>query len=133
MPIHDWTRVGAGIFHDFHHGWIADLSPALKRGLLPSDQYALITAPPHVQFQQGPEAELYAAKVKTVVVHQVKHHRIVAILEILSPGNKNTPACLRARAEKTADTLRGGIHLLIADLHPPEVPVVHNAAKGQKW
>ena len=19
MPIHDWTRVEAGIFHDFHH------------------------------------------------------------------------------------------------------------------
>lgn len=22
MPIHDWTRVGAGIFHDFHQEWI---------------------------------------------------------------------------------------------------------------
>src|SRR5438309_561880 len=21
MPIHDWTRVEAGIFHDFHHSW----------------------------------------------------------------------------------------------------------------
>jgi hypothetical protein len=21
-PVHDWTRVDAGIFHDFHHAWI---------------------------------------------------------------------------------------------------------------
>ena len=25
MPIHDWTRVDAGIFHDFHHDWIFTL------------------------------------------------------------------------------------------------------------
>ncbi len=41
MPIHDWTRVDAGIFHHFHHGWIEDLSRALNRGLLPPDHYAL--------------------------------------------------------------------------------------------
>jgi hypothetical protein len=22
MPMHDWTRVDAGIYHDFHHEWI---------------------------------------------------------------------------------------------------------------
>src|SRR6185437_4378506 len=22
MPIHDWSRVGAGVFHDFHEAWI---------------------------------------------------------------------------------------------------------------
>jgi hypothetical protein len=25
MPIHDWSRVDAGIFHDFHHAWIEQL------------------------------------------------------------------------------------------------------------
>ena len=39
MPIHDWTRVKAGIFHDFHHGWISQLSRALNRGLLAGRQY----------------------------------------------------------------------------------------------
>ena len=23
MPVHDWTRVDAGLFHDFHQGWTA--------------------------------------------------------------------------------------------------------------
>ena len=41
MPIHDWTRVGAGIFHHFHLEWIGDLSRVLNRGLLPPDYYAL--------------------------------------------------------------------------------------------
>jgi len=41
MPIHDWTRVGAGIFHDFHHTWIAELKLALNAGLLPAGYYAL--------------------------------------------------------------------------------------------
>ena len=41
MPIHDWTRVDAGIFHHFHHGWIEEISRALNRGLLPPDHYAL--------------------------------------------------------------------------------------------
>lgn len=31
MPIHDWTRVEAGIFHDFHHAWIAYESGANLR------------------------------------------------------------------------------------------------------
>ena len=31
MPIHDWTRVDAGIFHAFHHEWITELSRAESR------------------------------------------------------------------------------------------------------
>src|SRR3954463_16053804 len=45
MPIHDWTRVEAGIFHHFHHGWIEEISRALNAGLLPDDCYALAEQP----------------------------------------------------------------------------------------
>ena len=41
MPVHDWTRVDAGIFHDFHHAWIEELKRELNGGLLPGDYYAL--------------------------------------------------------------------------------------------
>src|SRR6267378_3876706 len=41
MPVHDWTRVEAGIFHHFHHEWISEIARALNRGLLPPDHYAL--------------------------------------------------------------------------------------------
>jgi hypothetical protein len=26
MPVHDWPRVEAGIFHAFHHGWIEEIT-----------------------------------------------------------------------------------------------------------
>jgi hypothetical protein len=41
MPVHDWTRVGAGIFHDFHQRWIGAIRDVLNGGLLPGDFYAL--------------------------------------------------------------------------------------------
>ena len=41
MPIHDWTRVEAGIFHHFHHDWITEIARALNHGILPADYYAL--------------------------------------------------------------------------------------------
>jgi hypothetical protein len=41
MPIHDWTSVGAGIFHDFRHEWISTIKRALNAGVLSSEYYAL--------------------------------------------------------------------------------------------
>jgi hypothetical protein len=41
MPVHDWTRVDAGVFHDFHNVWIALLRIAFNSGLLPSGFYAM--------------------------------------------------------------------------------------------
>jgi hypothetical protein len=40
MPVHDWTRVSDGTFHDFHHSWVLEIKRALMRGLLPKDYYA---------------------------------------------------------------------------------------------
>ena len=34
MPVHDWTRVSPGTFHDFHGRWITHLSESLNAGLL---------------------------------------------------------------------------------------------------
>ena len=41
MPIHDWSRVDAGIFHHFHHAWIEEIARALNRGVLPGEYYAM--------------------------------------------------------------------------------------------
>src|SRR5947208_528767 len=40
MPVHDWTKVEAGVFHDFHHVWISSIRHALNSGALPPDYYA---------------------------------------------------------------------------------------------
>lgn len=152
MPIHDWTRVEAGIFHDFHHAWIEEIKRALNSGLLPPDHYALAEqiaggygpdvltlegptgrsepgeprgaialaeAQPKVSFRAKTEADIYAAKANRVAVRHVTDHRVVAVIEIVSPGNKSTRAALRTFAEKAAELLRGGIHLMIIDIFPP--------------
>jgi hypothetical protein len=41
MPVHDWSQVFDGAFHDFHLAWIAELRNRLNSGLLPPDYYAL--------------------------------------------------------------------------------------------
>jgi hypothetical protein len=41
MPLHDWTRVGPGTYHDFHNAWITHLKEALNAGILPKSYYAL--------------------------------------------------------------------------------------------
>ncbi len=152
MPVHDWTRVSAGIFHHFHLEWIGDLSRQLNRGLLPPDYYALaeriagglgldvltlqlaeISAaigepaggialaanPPKARFRLRAEPDVYAAKARTVVIRHASDHRIVAMLEVVSPGNKNTKHGLRAFVEKVGQFLRAGIHMVIVDLFPP--------------
>ena len=62
--------------------------------------------------------EIYAVRANRIVV---RHHlgRIVAVIEIVSPGNKNSRAALRDFVDKAIDFLRQGIHLLIIDLFPP--------------
>ena len=40
MPIHDWSRVEAGIFQDFHHAWVEQIKRSLNDGVLPDDYYA---------------------------------------------------------------------------------------------
>jgi hypothetical protein len=41
MPVHDWSRVSAGVFHDFHNTWIVELKNALNGGVLPCGYYAM--------------------------------------------------------------------------------------------
>src|SRR5712691_5275454 len=41
MPVHDWTRVDAGLFHAFHQRWISALCDSLNMGGLPPDYFAL--------------------------------------------------------------------------------------------
>lgn len=41
MPVHDWTRVVPGNFHDFHQTWIIALKRRLNHGILPEGYYAM--------------------------------------------------------------------------------------------
>src|SRR5262245_57136944 len=111
MPIHDWTRVDAGIFHAFHHGWISALSDVLNGGKLPEDYYAL---PEPAVTGLGPDVLALRGQTPLVVRH-VSGDRIVAMIEILSPGNKSNRHAFQALVDKACELLEHRIHLLIVD------------------
>jgi hypothetical protein len=156
MPVHEWTRVDAGIFHAFHHGWIEELARALNRGILPEDYYALpeqhaagfgpdvltlqgsrdqddgpapavspssrscaLLTAPQLEPTAETDMEFYRRRQTSVAVRHVTGDRVVAMIEVVSPGNKSTRNALRSFVEKAAELLNQGIHLLILDLLPP--------------
>jgi Protein of unknown function (DUF4058) len=149
MPIHDWTRVRANRFHDFHQSWTIGIRNALNAGLLPDGYFAMaeqITggpephvvtlslpikpggggpavlavqdAPPQARHITRSEAAVYARKANRVTVRH-PDGEVVAVIEIISPGNKDSRHAMRAFARKAVEFLHAGIHLLIVDLFPP--------------
>lgn len=60
MPIHDWSRVEPGIFHDFHQAWTIEIRNALNAGGLPPGYFAMAEQilagpiPDVVTLQRGP-------------------------------------------------------------------------------
>jgi Protein of unknown function (DUF4058) len=161
MPIHDWSRVDAGIFHHFHHAWIEEIARALNRGVLPGEYYAMaeqhtsqfgpdvltlqsrppegsagdeiepitdgsggtnigvIVAKPKARLAGETDLEFYRRKQNVIAVRHSSGDRLVAIVEIISPGNKSSQAVFRKFVDKAVELLSQDIHLLILDLIPP--------------
>jgi hypothetical protein len=42
MPMHDWSRIPAGLFHDFQQTWLIQIKLALNAGILPKGLSALV-------------------------------------------------------------------------------------------
>jgi hypothetical protein len=149
MPIHDWTRVSSGTFHNFHQGWMIPLRDALNAGRLPEGYFAMAeqvvgqpeadvvtldiddddslphdgggmatAVRPQTTFILEAEEERYARKATHVAIHHGLG-QVVAIIEIVSPGNKSGRHALRSFSEKAVELIRRGVNLLVIDLFPP--------------
>ncbi len=164
MPMHDWTRVEAGIFQAFHHDWITEIARALNGGLLSPEYYALaeqqaagfgpdvltlqtpaedieisqagsvgmkVRTRPKTQFTaELPDSEFYRRKKSSIAIRHVSGDRMVALLEIVSPGNKSSRNAMQAFVAKACEFLEHRIHMLIVDIEPiavgdelPEMPL----------
>jgi Protein of unknown function (DUF4058) len=168
MPIHDWTRVDAGIFHHFHQRWIGVITDVLNQRLLPREYYALaeqqgagfepdiltlkaseapeweddasqpsqanrsghdsgceadwgglLVAAPRVRITAETDLEFYRRKQNVVAVRHVSGDHLVAIVEIVSKGNKSGRKAFDDFVRKAAELLGHQVHLLILDLQPP--------------
>jgi hypothetical protein len=135
MPIHDWIRVGAGIFHHFHQRWIAAISDVLHQRLLPREYYALaeqqgasfepkaagggvLVAQPRVRVTAETDLDFYRRKQNIVAVRHISGDHLVANVEIVSKGNKSGRKAFDDFVRKAAEFLSCQVHLLILDLQP---------------
>ncbi|HET6574744.1 MAG TPA: DUF4058 family protein [Fimbriiglobus sp.] len=153
MPLHDWTKVGPGIYHMFHGAWLYALARAMNNGLLPAHYYAMTeqrTAkieadvmtlhapgpklPPlpvgngvHASATEQPAVGVLEREMKStrrrsgrrLTVRHASSHRVVAIIELISPGNKSGREEYAEFVIKSADLLADGIHLMVVDPFPP--------------
>ncbi len=168
MPIHDWTRVTAGTFHDFHNAWLVEIRNALNTGVLPAEFYAqteqvagelnpdvltlqagstneeqgsglrgataVADMPPRVHLRVEAEADALTRRKRALVIRHSSGDRIVAFLEIVSPGNKSARHAFRRLVDRAAGLVSQGYHLLLIDLIPPgprDPQGIHGAIWGE--
>lgn len=65
------------------------------------------------------EAPRYPPRPRVIAVRHRSGDRLVAMIEIVSAGNKQDAADLGSLLEKTVVALSKGIHVVLIDLHPP--------------
>lgn len=79
----------------------------------------VLDAPPRTRItSRGDDATRYARRADRIAVH-LAQGELIAVIEIVSPGNKSSVNALKAFVRKAGKLLRRGIHLLIVDLFPP--------------
>jgi hypothetical protein len=79
---------------------------------------AVDTRAPRTRLTQRAEADSYVQKASRITVRH-RHGDVVAVVEIISPGNKSSRAEFHSLVEKSVALIRQGIHLLLIDLFPP--------------
>ncbi|HUE69340.1 MAG TPA: DUF4058 family protein [Pirellulaceae bacterium] len=83
-------------------------------------QTPAIEFPPRARIVTSATLDHFVRKTNHLVIrHQLG--QVVAVVEIVSPGNKSSKHALRQFVEKAYELLRQGIHLLVVDLFPPSV------------
>ena len=167
MPIHDWTRVDAGILHHFHQQWIVAITNVLNDRFLPREYYALaeqhgasfepdvltlktsglakvdedaseppasslmtkgdgnapagggvLVAEPRARIKAETDLEFYRRKQNVAAIRHVSGDELVAVVEIVSKGNKSGRTAFDDFVRKSAEFLTHRVHLLILDLYP---------------
>lgn len=80
---------------------------------------SLLVAPPQARLTAETDLEYYRRKQSHVAVRHASDNALVAVVEVVSPGNKASRKGLRSFVEKAAEFLERQIHLLILDVLPP--------------
>jgi len=95
----------------------------------------IATAPrtkPKTTIVMKSDEEYYRRKKKNITIRHVSGDRVVAVIEVISPGNKTSPSNLESFVKKVAALLDQDIHLLIVDPFPP-TPRDPNGIHAAVW
>jgi hypothetical protein len=95
-------------------------------------QGGLLVAPPKARLAAEASLDFYLAKQKIVAVRHISDDDVVAIAEIVSPGNNSSQKGLQSFISKAAYLVDKGVHLLLIDLIPP-TPRDANGIHGVLW
>jgi Protein of unknown function (DUF4058) len=79
----------------------------------------LTETPPVVHARTAIARDCYARMQRTLVIRHRSDDRIVAMIEVLSPGNKSSRHAIRSLLDKAVAALDAEIHLLLVDVPPP--------------
>jgi hypothetical protein len=96
-----------------------DDTPAIRDR--PPDESAggLLVAQPRIRVTAETDLEFYRRKQNVVAVRHVSEDHLVAIVEVVSKGNKSGRKAFDDFVRKAAEFLTHGVHLLILDLQAP--------------
>lgn len=79
---------------------------------------AVIEVPPRTRRRHTIEPAALARR-RSLAIRHVSGHRLIALLEIVSPANKDRVQHVKEFTAKAVDALDVGVHLLVVDLFPP--------------
>lgn len=147
--MHDWTKATAGTYHFFHQRWISALADALNLGGLPPGYFAMserraagwepdvltlarpfpdapsepatvatMAPPPRARFVVESDVRNHARRADQLSI-RVEEGEVVAVIEIVSPGNKDSREDVDSFVRKAVEFLDRGVHLVIVDPFPP--------------
>ena len=143
MPLHDWTNRDG--WEGMHIFWMTAIARSLKATLPPGYRAVIGSSPlvaigvspvkPDVAVTNGaassnpshqsapssvhePDVEVAVATLEEDASVQVeKEGRLIAAVELVSPRNKDRPSAREQYAARYLNYLRGGVHLMLIDVH----------------
>ena len=86
-----------------------------------------VSSPKLTLHRTAPDSLLIAGRGRTIAVRHESGDRLVALLELTSPSNKDRPQSVTAFTDKAVAAIGRGVHVSIIDLLPP---TRHDAPHG---
>ena len=97
---------------------IPELAPGGREEDRAVSSLAKATRPPRTKLVRQAEDRIYIRKASRITVRH-RHGHVIAVIEIVSPGNKASHDEMCTFVEKASDLIMQGAHLLIIDVFPP--------------